>query len=202
VDAGRLERFLDAVPSSCTVVLDEAYREFVDDPDSLDGLRAADGRDNVVVLRTFSKAHGLAGLRVGYGVAPRPIADAVRAVALPFTLSIVAEAAAIAALDSWATQELVVKDVIARRADFAADLTACGLEVPTSQANFVWLPASGPVRGLAAALAEVGPQGGTGRKRHAWPLVGRPTLAPSRRPDQAVFSARENRPWPPSARRA
>jgi histidinol-phosphate aminotransferase len=156
VDAGRLERFLDAVPSSCTVVLDEAYREFVDDPDSLDGLRAADGRDNVVVLRTFSKAHGLAGLRVGYGVAPRPIADAVRAVALPFTLSIVAEAAAIAALDSWATQELVVKDVIARRADFAADLTACGLEVPTSQANFVWLPASGPVRGLAAALAEVG----------------------------------------------
>lgn len=155
VDAAQLERFLYEVPASCTVVLDEAYREFADDPSFLDGLGAAADRDNVVVLRTFSKAHGLAGLRVGYGVAPTPIADAIRAVALPFTLSVVAEAAAIAALDTWAEQELVVKDVIARRADFAADLIGCGLEVPTSQANFVWLPESGLVRGFATALAEV-----------------------------------------------
>jgi histidinol-phosphate aminotransferase len=140
VTAAELDRFLDEVPSSCTVVLDEAYREFVDDPHSPDGLEPAAGRPNVVVLRTFSKAHGLAGLRVGYGVAPEPVADAIRAVALPFTVSAVAQAAAVAALDAWPAQRLVVADVVARRQRFADELRAAGVDTPPSQSNFVWVP--------------------------------------------------------------
>ncbi|MBA2558944.1 MAG: histidinol-phosphate transaminase, partial [Propionibacteriales bacterium] len=91
---------LDGVPPDVIVVIDEAYREFVADPDAIDGLEAAAGRDNVVVLRTFSKAYGLAGLRVGYAVAPPPIADAIRKCALPFGVSHVAQAAAIASLEA------------------------------------------------------------------------------------------------------
>jgi histidinol-phosphate aminotransferase len=94
----------------------------------------------VVVLRTFSKAHGLAGLRVGYGVAPEPVADAIRAVALPFTVSAVAQAAAVAALDAWPAQRLVVADVVARRQRFADELRAAGVDTPPSQSNFVWVP--------------------------------------------------------------
>ena len=73
-----LERFLDAVPAQTLVVLDEAYREFVTDPDVPDGLELMRGRPNVAVLRTFSKAWGLAGLRVGYLIAEDPaVAEAV-----------------------------------------------------------------------------------------------------------------------------
>src|SRR5262245_53858926 len=95
--ADELEAFLDAVPESTLVVLDEAYREFVTDPAVPDGLRYAD-RPNVAVLRTLSKAWGLAGLRVGFLIAQPPVAEAVRKVVTPFSTSGVAQAAALAAL--------------------------------------------------------------------------------------------------------
>src|SRR6185437_6175098 len=96
-----LERFLDAVPEGTLVVLDEAYREFVTDPDVPDGLELMRGRPNVAVLRTFSKAWGLAGLRVGYLIAEDPaVADAVRKTSVPFSVSTLAQAAAVAALAS------------------------------------------------------------------------------------------------------
>ena len=79
--------FLDAVPEDVMVVLDEAYVEFVTDPSAVRGLEALRDRPNVVVLRTFSKAYGLAGFRVGYGVAEPDLAGAVRAVSLPFGVS-------------------------------------------------------------------------------------------------------------------
>ena len=93
--------FLDAVPRETLVVLDEAYREFVTDPDVPDGLELMRGRPNVVVLRTFSKAWGLAGLRVGYLIAEDPaVAEAVRKTYVPFSVSMLAQAAAVAALAS------------------------------------------------------------------------------------------------------
>lgn len=156
VTGAELRAFLDDVPASCTVVVDEAYREFVSDPAVADGLQVAEDRGNVVVLRTFSKAHGLAGLRVGYGVAPSAVADAVRAVALPFTVSSVAEAAAVAALDAWPAQRLVVEDVVARRDAFAAELRRCGVVTPPSEANFVWVPAEQCPAGFAEGLAAAG----------------------------------------------
>jgi histidinol-phosphate aminotransferase len=152
VDEESLDRFLDRVPPTCIVVLDEAYREFVTDPSIPDGLRKARDRSNVVVLRTFSKAHALAGARVGYAIAPPEIAAAVHAVALPFTVSRVAEAAAVAALDAWPRQRAVVEAVCRRRDRFVAALRQAGLVVPGSQANFVWLPWSPGSAGLAAAI--------------------------------------------------
>jgi histidinol-phosphate aminotransferase len=151
-----LERFLDEVPSSTVVVLDEAYREFVTDPEVADGVALARDRSNVVVLRTFSKAHGLASARVGYVVAPPAIADALRAVALPFTVSALGEAAAIAALDAWPRQRVVVAEVSARRDLAVAALRAEGIAVPDSQANFVWLPEDQVEAQLAEALADAG----------------------------------------------
>jgi histidinol-phosphate aminotransferase len=140
VRAGELERFLAAVPPTVLVALDEAYREFVTDPAVPDGLGLLDGRDNVAVLRTFSKAYGLAGLRVGYGVAARDLVAAVRKVCLPFSVSSVAQAAAIASLD--AADELLARcvGIAAERDRVRAQLLAAGFEVPPSQANFVWLP--------------------------------------------------------------
>ncbi|MBA2739397.1 MAG: aminotransferase class I/II-fold pyridoxal phosphate-dependent enzyme, partial [Nocardioidaceae bacterium] len=94
VRADELDEFLDRVPSDVLVVVDEAYVEFVRDPAAADALAAYRVRDNVAVLRTFSKAYGLAGLRVGFAVAPTAVATAVRKVALPFGVSGIAQAAA------------------------------------------------------------------------------------------------------------
>jgi histidinol-phosphate aminotransferase len=135
-----LDRFIDAVPSNVLVVLDEAYWEFVDDPDAPDGLDFARERDNVAVLRTFSKAYGLAGLRIGYAVAPEHIATALNKVYVPFSVNRIGQAAAIASLD--AEDELMVRvDVIKReRVRVRDELLAMGYVVPETQANFVWLP--------------------------------------------------------------
>src|SRR5207244_9127394 len=93
-----LDAFLAAVPEDVLVVLDEAYREFITDPAVPDGLAAYGDRPNVVVLRTLSKAWGLAGLRVGFLVAAPEVAAAVRKVVTPFSTSGAAQAAALAAL--------------------------------------------------------------------------------------------------------
>lgn len=132
-----LEDFIDSVPASVLVVLDEAYREFVG-PTIPDGLALR--RDNVLVLRTFSKAYGLAGLRVGYGVGDPAVISAVRALQLPFSISTVAQAAAVASLD--AEEELLqrVEAVIVERDRVSSALAAAGFSVPESHANFVWLP--------------------------------------------------------------
>ncbi|MGY1832548.1 histidinol-phosphate transaminase [Geodermatophilus sp. SYSU D01180] len=153
VRRAELERFLDRVPATVLVVLDEAYREFVTDPDVPDGLELMRGRPNVAVLRTFSKAWGLAGLRVGYLVAEdRAVADAVRRTHVPFSVSMLAQAAAVAALGSQDEVRRRVAAVVAERERLTAALRGRGLEVPDSQANFVWLPLGEPSAATAAAL--------------------------------------------------
>lgn len=135
-----LIRFLDAVPDSVLVVIDEAYIEFVTDPDVPHGLEFVGERENVAVLRTFSKAYGLAALRVGYLIASGMVADAVRKVTVPFSLNSFGQAAAIASLA--AEQELLARivEVVAERNRVRDGLLAEGYEVPASQANFLWLP--------------------------------------------------------------
>ena len=153
VRRAELERFLDRVPETVLVVLDEAYREFVTDPDVPDGLELMRGRPNVAVLRTFSKAWGLAGLRVGYLVAEDPaVADAVRRTHVPFSVSSLAQAAAVAALASADEVGRRVAAVVAERDRLTAALRERGHEVPDSQANFVWLPLGEPTAEVAAAL--------------------------------------------------
>jgi len=145
-----LRRFLKAVPSDVVVALDEAYREFVTDPEVPDGLELLDEHENVVVLRTFSKAYGLAGLRVGYAIGAPELMTALRKVCVPFSVNAVAQAAAVASLD--AADELLARcaDVVNERDRVQARLREYGYEVPPSQANFVWLP----LREQTAAFSE------------------------------------------------
>jgi histidinol-phosphate aminotransferase len=139
VRRGELERFLDRVPGHVLVALDEAYHEFVDDPDVPDGIELYRDRPNIAVLRTFSKAYGLARLRLGYAVAHPPVAAALRACTVPFSVSGLAQAAARASLH--AEPELLerVRTLVAERIRVTRALRAAGWNVPDSQANFVWL---------------------------------------------------------------
>jgi histidinol-phosphate aminotransferase len=140
VHAHDLDRFLDTVGPNVLVVLDEAYREFVRDPQVPDGLAAAAGRPNVVVLRTLSKAWGLAGIRVGWMAATPAVADAVRKVVTPFSVNHLAQAAALAALDAADEMERRVELVVGERTRVRDALLDLRPDIPDSQANFVWLP--------------------------------------------------------------
>ena len=153
VRRAELEKFVDAVPEQTLVVLDEAYREFVTDPDVPDGLEIMRGRPHVAVLRTFSKAWGLAGIRVGYLIAEDPaVAEAVSKTRAPFSVSMLAQAAAVAALASEDEVRARCTAVVTERDRLSAALRDRGLDVADSQANFVWLPAGEQTVALAAAL--------------------------------------------------
>jgi histidinol-phosphate aminotransferase len=154
VTASDLQRFLDRVPSHVLVVVDEAYLEFVRDPAAASGLAAVRGHDNVLALRTFSKAHGLAGLRVGYGVGHRDVVEAVR-VAVPFGVTDVAQAAAIASLAETDAMRRRVEGVVAERDRVRDALRAAGWDVPASEANFVWLPVGAEAMTVAARCEPV-----------------------------------------------
>ncbi|MGL5930840.1 MAG: histidinol-phosphate transaminase, partial [Dermatophilaceae bacterium] len=138
VGAAELEAFLDDVPDDVLVVIDEAYLEFVTAPDAPDALAVQRSRPNVAVLRTFSKAYGLAGLRVGYAVAHEPVAAALRAAALPFGVNSLAQVAAVASLAAEDELAVRVKDLVDERERVVAALRAQGWELPEQQANFVW----------------------------------------------------------------
>lgn len=156
VRRGELAEFLDAVPSNVLVAMDEAYREFVTQAERVDALDLARGRHNVVVLRTFSKAYGLAGLRVGYAIGAPAVAEAIRKCALPFGVSSVAQAAARASLD--AEDELLrrVATIVAERGRVHQALTEQGWDIPDAQGNFVWLGLGSDSLAFAAACDEAG----------------------------------------------
>jgi histidinol-phosphate aminotransferase len=139
VHRDELIAFLDAVPATVLVVLDEAYREFVRETDVVDGADLYRDRPNVLVLRTFSKAYGLAGFRVGYAIGHPSVVAAIRKCALPFGVSYVAQAAAIASLA--VEDELLerVDALIVERTRVVDELRAAGWDVPESETNFVWL---------------------------------------------------------------
>ncbi|GIH11723.1 putative phenylalanine aminotransferase [Rhizocola hellebori] len=140
VRRAELDEFLDRVPEDIIVVLDEAYREFVTDPEVTDGLQTYGDRPNVVVLRTLSKAWGLAGLRVGYLVAQPEVAAAVRKVVTPFSTNSAAQAAALAALDAETEMRRRCDIIISERERVQNVLAQWFPGIPPSQANFVWLP--------------------------------------------------------------
>ncbi|GAB3459942.1 histidinol-phosphate transaminase [Streptomonospora sediminis] len=156
VRESELTAFLDRVPEHVLVVLDEAYREYVRDPGVPDGIARYGDRPNVAVLRTFSKAYGLAALRVGFLVAQPHIAAAVRKTMVPFAVNHVAQAAAVASLA--AEDELLerVAATVKERERVRDALLADGWEVPPSEANFVWLRLGEDTAALAAASEEAG----------------------------------------------
>src|SRR3954471_11590445 len=140
VTAQEFERFMAAVPESVLVLLDEAYVEFVRDPAAVDGATLLGRYPNLVVLRTFSKAWGLAGLRLGYAIGPVPLLDAARATAIPLSVIAPALAAGDAALDAEEELSARVEILVGRRERLSAGLAAAGLAIPVSSGNFVWLP--------------------------------------------------------------
>ncbi|OBI52743.1 pyridoxal phosphate-dependent aminotransferase [Mycobacterium sp. E787] len=140
VDPDALARFVEAVPPHILIAIDEAYVEYIRDGMAPNSLELARARSNVVVLRTFSKAYGLAGLRVGYAVGHPDVITALDQVYVPFAVTSISQAAAIASLD--AADELLARTdaVVAERSRVTAGLRAAGYTLPPSQANFVWLP--------------------------------------------------------------
>jgi len=156
VSDAALRDFLDAVPRDVLVVIDEAYLEFNTAADAADALGIYRDFPNVVVLRTFSKAYGLAGLRVGYAIAHEDVATALRKAATPFGVSDLAESAAVASLGVFDELEVRVKALVDERGRVLAGLREQGWPVPDTQANFVWMPLGEDTLDFAAACQERG----------------------------------------------
>ncbi len=155
VQRAPLTRFLDGVPESVLVVIDAAYHEYVDDPDHPDAVAEFADRPNVVVLRTFSKIYGLAGLRVGYAVAAPEVVDQLAKVRGPFDVSEPAAAAAIASLGDEAELDRRRRANRAGRERLRAGVEAMGLEVLPAAANFICAEV-GDGAALAARLEREG----------------------------------------------
>jgi histidinol-phosphate aminotransferase len=156
VGRAALERLLREVAEDVIVVLDEAYFEYVDAPDYVSGLALRHLRERLVVLRTFSKVHGLAALRVGYGVAPRHLVDYMNRVRMPFNVGTLGQSAALAALD--ATEHVRRSQELNRceRVRVSERLAGLGLGVTPSQANFVYVDVGRPARDVYDALLRRG----------------------------------------------
>ena len=151
--------FADRVPRHVALIVDEAYCEFslLDDPDAT--LDLLPRHPNLVLLRTFSKVHGLCGLRVGYGLCgSEAFPQAVNAVRQPFFCNAAAQAAAIEALKHQDAVAARVERAIVARVEVEAGLTALGIEPAESQANFCWfdLPESTDEATVVKGLAERG----------------------------------------------
>lgn len=148
--------FLHRIPPDVLVAVDEAYVEFVTDSDVARGLELWRDRPNVVVLRTFSKAYGLAGFRIGYAVAEPRLATAIRAVALPFGVSVPAQAAVVASLNAAGALMERVTALVKARVDLVNGLTGLGFALPASEANFVWFRAREQTMAYASAFEAAG----------------------------------------------
>lgn len=156
VEAGALESFIASLPSHVLVALDEAYFEYTAGMPLQDGIRWLDRFPNLVVFRTFSKAYGLAGVRVGYAVSHPSVADMLNRVRQAFNVSTVALAGAAAALDDTTHVAAAVNVAIAERARIAARLTAAGTRVIPSAGNFLLLHVGATARQKFEALLRRG----------------------------------------------
>ncbi|CAH0182977.1 Putative phenylalanine aminotransferase [Microbacterium oxydans] len=162
VGAAELERFVAAVPHDVLVVIDEAYVHF-DRTEYFDrdrhqgaGIELFHRHPHVAVLHTFSKAYGLAGLRIGYALAPTEVAENQRKVAVPFGVTDLAQTAALASLDSERELAVRIDEVVQQRDRLHALLIAAGWPAVASQANFVWVPAAERTDELETLLREGG----------------------------------------------
>ena len=151
-----LSRFIARVPSDVLVVIDEAYHHYTDPAAVPNALRDFADVDNVVVTRTFSKAFALAGLRVGYCIGASEIITAARKTQVPFSVSGLGQACAIAALGEEKEVRRRATLTVAERDRVSRELTGLGYDVPPSQANFVWLPIGDGAAGFGEHCAAGG----------------------------------------------
>lgn len=152
LEAGEVRRLRRLLPDHVMLILDGAYAEFVDDPDYETGFAMVDRGENVVVLRTFSKAHGLAGLRVGWLYGPSDVVAAITAVRAPNSVTASALAAAVAAIADQDHVRAVRQDIARRREAFRATLTELGLKPLPSATNFVLVACPPEVLGGADGI--------------------------------------------------
>lgn len=155
ITRAQIEKVLQQVPPSVLVVVDEAYREF-SDPALGDPALLCPDYDNLVVLRTFSKAYGLAAVRIGYAVAHPHVITEIDKVLLAFAVNAIAQAGAMAAIDAIDEIEPVLSALVAERDRVVAALRESGWDLPDPQANFVWLPVGDRTDDLALALEQRG----------------------------------------------
>src|SRR5665648_918130 len=172
-------RFLDTIPETVAVVLDQAYGEFADDPQYAEGVRLVrDGYPNVIVLKTFSKAYALAGLRLGYAIADGAICQMLDRIEEPFFLNRAATAAGPAALADTAWLERSVTAIRKGRSYLSDGLSALGCTVVPSQANFVLADVGCDARALFERLMRRGlivrPTDAWGYPTHIRVTVGTP----------------------------
>jgi histidinol-phosphate aminotransferase len=151
--AAQVEDFLGRVPADVIVVIDEAYEDFVRDPEAVNGIDMYRRYPNVVVLRTFSKGAGLAGLRVGYSVSHPAVTAHLRVTAVPFAVSQLAETAAVVSLQHHGELVERIQGLVKERQRVVDGLRGLGWRIPDAQGNFVWLALGEDTPGFAA-LAE------------------------------------------------
>ena len=173
--ADAIERFLDALPEDLAVLVDEAYFEFVDRPDAGRTMSLARERPNLLVTRTFSKAHGLCGLRVGYGVGGAGWVEALDKVRQPFNTNALAQAAALESLRHPAAVHRRVRETISERARVEQALTESAWAFTPSQGNFILVAPEDSAAGsrsvheqllrLGVIVRDGGPLGCPGRLR-------------------------------------
>lgn len=156
IGVDQLARVADAAPPDCVVVVDEAYADFVEAHHVVQGEQLVRRFANIVVLRTFSKAHGLAGLRLGYLLGHPDVVAQLDARSVPFHVNSVAQAAGIAAIQETTETRRRVAELMVERQRMASAIRALGLGLASSQANFLWLPAGRESAMLAEAFERSG----------------------------------------------
>ncbi|MDR6639622.1 histidinol-phosphate transaminase [Paenarthrobacter nitroguajacolicus] len=156
VTADELHDFMAAVPKDVLVVIDEAYVHFNVDPAAAQGIDFFRAYANVVILHTFSKAYGLAGLRIGYAIAPDYVSAALRAVAIPFGVSALAQKAALASLAAEEEIEARISSLVTERDKLQRGLVEIGWDVCPSEANFVWLRIGATTREIEDIFTHAG----------------------------------------------
>ncbi|MER6997780.1 aminotransferase class I/II-fold pyridoxal phosphate-dependent enzyme [Streptomyces sp. NPDC000410] len=156
LSADELEEFIGLIPADTLIVLDEAYIEFVERSQRPDSLKWVRQYPNLLVLRTFSKAYGLAGMRVGYGVAHPEMAERINKFRLPYSMSSLSVVAVEASIREQRELEDRVRHIVAERERVVRGLTESGWSVLPSHTNFLWLDEPARVDQVGAALDRVG----------------------------------------------
>ena len=156
VSTDEIIAFLNSVPSTCLVVLDEAYSEFVTDERVTDSTLLLTDHPNLVITRTFSKAHGLAGLRVGYALGHPEVIGMIDRSLVPFAVNELAQRAARASIDAASEMRARVAEVVIERARVTGILRDAGWNIPEPQGNFVWLPVAADATALGSDLERRG----------------------------------------------
>ena len=156
VSADAVERVMDALPERCLLVLDEAYYEYADDPAYTRSIEWIKQGRNVIALRTFSKIYALAGMRIGYGVAPKPIIDLLERVRAPFNVNSIAQAGALASLGDPDQVPRSREQNRKSKEFFYAELDRLGVPYTPTQANFLWIDVQRDCKEVFGKLLRLG----------------------------------------------